>query len=344
MWIATTEKEILKPTAIALGNFDGVHRGHQRILEAILSTDNDRETEKLYPTAVSFYPHPREFFTGEKIQLLTPVVEKAKHLESLGIEQLVLLPFNRQLASLNPQQFVEEIIVKQLQAKKISVGEDFRFGYQRQGTARDLKAIAASYGIEVHINPLRQCRQEQGENVRISSSLIRQALQTGEIKQANSMLGRAYTLIGTVIKGQELGRTIGFPTANLQLPEDKFIPRYGVYSVKVTSFDKDEACLESVADSSLCNNQNIPLEDASNSMNNSPLKGVMNIGCRPTVDGNKVTVEVHLLDWSGDLYGQTLRVSLEQFLRPEQKFSSLDALKQQIAVDCETARYCLSSR
>lgn len=318
MWIAATAEQVLTPTAIALGNFDGIHRGHQKILQPILSAV-DREGEKrVHPTVVSFHPHPREFFTGEKIYLLTPIAEKAQLLERFGIEQLVLLPFDRELASLSPQQFVAEILVKQLQATQISVGEDFRFGYQRKGTVAELKAIASNFGIEVHVTSLYKCFDEGGDNVRISSSRIRQALTAGEVERAKFMLGRPYTLMGTVVQGQQLGRTIGFPTANLQLPPDKFLPRYGVYSVNVIV---DPACFGAI---------------------NSPLKGVMNIGRRPTVEGNSPTIEVHLLDWSGDLYGQTLTVSLESFLRPEQKFPSLEALKEQIAADCEAARYCLN--
>ncbi|MBE9168475.1 bifunctional riboflavin kinase/FAD synthetase [Pleurocapsales cyanobacterium LEGE 06147] len=318
MWIAAAAEKVLKPTAIALGNFDGIHRGHQKILQPILSAVDRQGEKRVYPTVVSFHPHPREFFTGEKIYLLTPITEKAKLLERLGIEQLVLLPFNQELAFLSPQQFVAEILVKQLQATQISVGEDFRFGYQRRGTVADLEAIASNFGIEVHVNSLYKCFEE-GESVRISSSRIRQALEAGKVKKAKFMLGRPYTLMGTVVQGQQLGRTIGFPTANLQLPPDKFLPRYGVYSVNVAI---DPTCFPT---------------------NDSPLKGVMNIGRRPTVEGSNPTVEVHLLDWSGDLYGRTLTVSLERFLRPEQKFSSLEALKKQIAADCEAARFCRSS-
>ena len=313
MRIVDSPEQILTPTAIALGNFDGIHRGHQKVLWPILERSDCQEAEYICPTVVSFYPHPREFFQGEKLKLLTPVKEKAYQLERLGIEQLVLLTFNRELASLSPQQFVEKILVKQLQATQISVGADFCFGFQRKGTATDLKAIASDFGIKVHINSLHkyQSPQPQAENIRISSSFIRQALEAGEIEQANSMLGRAYSLIGTVVKGQQLGRTIGFPTANLQLPPEKFLPRYGVYSVNVFLGENNDS--------------------------RSPIKGVMNIGYRPTVAGSAPTIEVHLLDWSGDLYHRTLTVNLERFLRPEQKFSSLEALKKQIAADCKAA-------
>ncbi len=273
------------------------------MLEPIIQLKSDRASP-IHPSVVSFSPHPREFFTGEKIKLLTPVDEKARQLDKLGIKQLVLLTFNRELAALSPREFVKQILVSQLQATHISVGEDFRFGNQRKGTATDLKNIATALGIEVFLNSLHKCLDNNGA-VRVSSSLIRQALTTGEVERANTMLARPYPLIGKVVMGSQLGRTIGFPTANLQLPPDKFLPRYGVYAVEV--------------------------------LLKPTVKGVMNIGCRPTVAGKNPTIEVHLLNWSGNLYGQTLTVNLKKFLRPEQKFSSIDALKQQITKDCQAA-------
>jgi riboflavin kinase / FMN adenylyltransferase len=304
--ITSLIEQIKTPTAIALGNFDGIHRGHQIVLQTILNQSLKQQGKIIFPAVVSFTPHPREFFTGEKIKLLTPVAEKAEQLSKMGIEQLILLPFNRDLANFSPQQFVEQVIVEQLQATQISVGSDFRFGYQRKGTAIDLKNIAANFGVEVYLNSLHQCQDKKNKSVRVSSSLIRQALLDGEIAAANAMLGRPYSLIGEVVTGQQLGRTIGFPTANLQLPPDKFLPRYGVYSVDVL-------------------------------LNQSVIQGVMNIGCRPTVAGEDPTIEVHLLDWSGNLYGKTLTVHLIKFLRPEQKFPSVEALKQQITKDCQAA-------
>jgi riboflavin kinase / FMN adenylyltransferase len=303
----TTTATLKTPTAIALGNFDGIHQGHQVVLQPILA----QQAPNIYASVVSFAPHPREFFTGQKLSLLTPKQEKADYLAKLGFQQLILIPFDRFLADLSPQDFVRQILVRQLDTKIVSVGEDFHFGYQRKGTARDLKEIAEQLGIKVYINSLHKCQNDRQQYVRVSSSLIRQALLTGEVKQANLMLGRSYTLVGQVVTGKQIGRTIGFPTANLQLPPDKFLPRYGVYAVKV-------------------------------SHNNSDFLGVMNIGCRPTVVGEFPTVEVHLLDWSGDLYNQTITVSLEAFLRPEQKFASLEDLKQQIDRDCQTAKKLLS--
>lgn len=304
MLLTSSVEQIKTPTAIALGNFDGIHQGHQLVLQAMINSLKSQPQPYIYPSVVSFTPHPREFFSGGKLQLLTPIPEKAKLLSSLGVEQLILLTFNQDMACLSPQDFVEQILVKQLQAKYISVGSDFRFGYQRQGTGEDLKNIAANFDITVCLNPLHQYQDSHHQTVRVSSSLIRKALEQGDMITANMMLGRAYSFTGTVVTGQQLGRTIGFPTANLQLPAVKFLPRYGVYSVEVM-------------------------------FKQAVIKGVMNLGCRPTVAGVAPTIEVHLLNWSGDLYNQTLEVNLLRFLRPEQKFANLEALKQQITKDCQ---------
>ncbi len=341
MWITSSLDIVLTPTAVALGNFDGLHRGHQRVIyptvnvsvasrgeisvrqsssvnsfpwETSTSASNPPEGEHCYSTVVTFHPHPQEFFTGKTKQLLTPHEEKVQQLKQLGVEQLVLLPFNHDLASLTPRQFVEEILIQQLHSRRISIGFDFQFGKNRSGTAIDLQKIAANYGVEVIIVPRYPC--EQGE--RISSSLIRQALQQGDIQRVQQLLGRPYQLVGPVVPGQQLGRTIGFPTANLQLPPDKFLPRYGVYAVWVQRPSQ-------------------PNTDFS------PQMGVMNIGCRPTVEGQQPTVEVHLLHWSGDLYDQNLSVELVEFLRPEQKFASVEQLKAQIELDCVKAREILNA-
>lgn len=312
MWVTSSLADVLTPTAIALGNFDGIHLGHQSVLRAILPPPIlPSDQTFLYPTVVTFHPHPKAFFTGENWKLLTPLAEKIDYLSALGIKQLVRLPFNARLAALSPQDFVQDILVDQLQARRISIGADFCFGYQRQGTALDLKAIAKTYDIDVTITPLLRGEIQLGD--RISSSRIRAALAIADLPAINQMLGRPYRLQGTVVLGQQLGRTLGFPTANLQLPPDKLLPRQGVYAVRVTrgkSFSEPETFG----------------------------LGVMNVGSRPTLAGQSVTVEVHLLDWSGDLYGQTLTVSLETFLRSEEKFPSLNALQSQIMQDCQQAR------
>ncbi|MEM8614502.1 MAG: bifunctional riboflavin kinase/FAD synthetase [Cyanobacteria bacterium P01_H01_bin.105] len=345
MWITSSPTSARKPTKIALGNFDGVHLGHQRVIEPVLTrrgglpslilaedmclqtaaasgysdlpgsaTAINGKTSAAnineWASVVTFFPHPKEFFSGQSRPLLTPLEEKSRQLACLGVDQLVLLPFNAMLARLDAATFVEQVLIRDLQATHISVGSDFHFGKGRGGNAELLCAIATQHNIPVTVVPLQN--DDEG---RVSSSRIRQALTDGELTKANQLLGRSYTLAGQVTAGKQLGRTIGFPTANLKLPSDKFIPRQGVYSVKVFGILPDQ--------------KSIP--------------GVMNIGNRPTVAGQDLSVEVHLLAWEGDLYGETLTVSLETFIRPEQKFESLDALKQQIAQDCDTARAALQS-
>ncbi|MDX2099537.1 MAG: bifunctional riboflavin kinase/FAD synthetase [Leptolyngbyaceae cyanobacterium bins.59] len=318
MWVTSSLSTALTPTAVALGNFDGVHRGHRRVIEPVLAQSHSGP-ESLKVTVVTFDPHPREFFTGQTRPLITPLPEKVLQLKRLGIEQLVLLPFNQELSDLSPREFVEQVLLEQLQARHISVGSDFCFGYQRSGTAADLQKLAGEFGIQVTIVPLQLI---QGE--RISSSAIREALDQGDLKRVNRLLGRPYSLTGEVVKGQQLGRTLGFPTANLKVSEEKLVPRSGVYCVRVSVSDSREP-------------------EANPSPPTSPnlLPGVMNIGYRPTIEGVGRTIEIHLLDWGGDLYGQTLTVLMEEFLRPEQKFASLEDLKAQIQVDCETARMIL---
>ncbi|MEM9137545.1 MAG: bifunctional riboflavin kinase/FAD synthetase [Cyanobacteria bacterium P01_F01_bin.42] len=305
MWIASSLEQVLTPAAIALGNFDGLHLGHQEVIRALPSQPG----QAFYRTVLAFNPHPREFFSGRPQSLLTPMQEKIALLESAGVDQLLLLPFNRALAALNPEEFFREILVESLRARHISVGFNFQFGRDRTGTTDDLVRLGEKYGVPVQILTAQTVDCD-----RVSSSSIKAALESGDVALANQLLGRSYTLSGMVVKGQQLGRTIGFPTANLQVPEQKFLPRRGVYRVQVRQENSEKI-----------------------------LNGVMNIGCRPTVDGQNSSIEVHVFDWSEDLYGQTLTVFLAEFLRPEQKFGSLAELQAQIQLDCDTARSQLTS-
>ena len=337
MWITSSLATAITPTAIALGNFDGIHLGHQAVIRQVLPspslhpeepsnlipplqglslrTDLSIASEGLsdlvratgpIPTVMTFYPHPQEFFSGQTLRLLTPLPEKASQISRLGIGQLVLLPFNQALADLSPEVFVETLLVGHLQAQRISVGQDFCFGKNRQGSVTQLRELAQAHGVRVDIAPLACLGTE-----RISSSRIRSALSQGDLATAQALLGRPYRLTGRVVKGQQLGRTLGFPTANLDLPGDKFLPAYGVYSVWVEGLNPSSP---------------------------EALPGVMNLGLRPTVHGTHPTAEVHLLDWSGaEFYGQTLQVVLAHYLRPEQKFPSLEVLKHQIQEDCRQA-------
>ena len=294
---------VVDRTSIALGNFDGIHKGHQQVIQPIFHHSH------LIPTLVTFTPHPEEFFTGTKKQLLTPIPEKCQILETLGIKQLILLPFDRELAHLSPEKFVKKILIKYLKAKFISVGEDFRFGYQRQGNVEYLQILAHENNIQVSITSEQNLLINQ-KLLRISSSYIRESLSLGKSELAQEMLGREYCIIGTVIEGKKLGRTIGFPTANIAVTHEKFLPKMGVYAVKID-------------------------------LDNKELLGVMNIGNKPTVDGKNISIEVHIFDFNDNLYGENLKIKLIKFLRPEQKFSSLEELKHHIQLDCQKARSIL---
>ncbi len=327
---------------VALGNFDGVHLGHQQVicptvaggpdprldlasLEYVwgigpgISGWSDRQpdtpTSDRFPeptsplaTVVTFYPHPQEFFSGAPRPWLTPLGEKALLLKALGVEQLVLLPFRAALAHLTPGEFVEQVLLRGLQAQSIHVGADFRFGRDRAGTVDTLAALAP--GVAVTQVPLLAAGGD-----RISSSRIRQALWAGDLATTRQLLGRPFAIAGRVVPGQQLGRKLGFPTANLALWPDKVLPRNGVYAVWV---------------------RGIPGQG-------DPQPGVMNLGVRPTVDGQRQTLEVHLLGWQGTLYGATLTVTLEAFLRPEHRFDSITALQAQIHQDCHQAAALLLS-
>ncbi len=371
MWVTSSLSKVQTPTVVALGNFDGVHRGHQQVIHTLTSgaaapqnlqvRDVDLNGAVLQgipmvrgysdrsaflfdpyewpdlprvapppsldrcPTVVTFYPHPREFFSGRAQPWLTPLEEKAALLRALGVMQLVLLPFNPELAALSPQAFVEKVLIERLQAQHISVGANFQFGHRRAGNVDDLTTLAAAHGVTVSVMPLRQTGDgspaQQGSDHRISSSRIRTALtadhlNTGKLAEVKTLLGRHYHITGRVVKGQQLGRQLGFPTANLRLPVDKFLPSNGVYGVQVYGLPDR------------------PPEVAQ--------PGVMNLGNRPTVAGQHQTLEVHVLNWQGDLYGRTLTVALVEFLRPEQRFDALTDLKAQIQRDCERATSLLT--
>lgn len=313
VWSTSSLDQALKPAAVALGNFDGLHLGHQTVINALSLADHPG----CYRTVLAFNPHPREYFSGQLQQLLTPGPEKVHWLEKMQVDQLLLLPFNAELANLSPEAFFRNILVEGLQTRQISAGFNFHFGRDRSGTPQDLVALGKTYGIPVNILSAQNLESDHLspiEDQRISSSRIKNALENGDIHLANKLLGRRYTLEGKVVKGQQLGRTIGFPTANLDLSPAKFLPRLGVYRVQIQR-QGDET----------------------------KWSGVMNIGYRPTVNGRELRVEVHLFDWSGDLYGQTLTVCFADFLRPEQKFNSIEDLQAQIQRDCDTARAQLTS-
>ncbi|MFZ9849116.1 MAG: bifunctional riboflavin kinase/FAD synthetase [Vulcanococcus sp.] len=304
------------PTAIALGSFDGLHEGHRRVIAAAVAGAADL-VPTLVPTVVSFWPHPREVLFGETRLRLDLPSEKLHLLQPLGIEQLVLVPFTPELAALSPQAFVEQVLVAQLRAARVAVGENFRFGAGRSGDTASLRELGARHGIGVEVLTMHT---DGGE--RLSSSRIRQALAAGQLREAGRLLGRPYRFGGRVVSGRGLGRQLGWPTANLQVDGRKFLPLEGVYAARVW------------------------LDGAAGDPSGlaAPLPAVMNLGPQPTVDPTAPSaVEVHLLDQRLDLQGRELLVEPVALLRRQQRFSDLEALVAQIAADAAQASALLAS-
>jgi riboflavin kinase/FMN adenylyltransferase len=289
-----------KKTILTLGTFDGVHLGHRKILEKLTQNTEEDKYESL---VLTFYPHPKMVLQGEsEVKILNTIREKIDLLASIGIQNLVIHPFDETFSQLTAEEFVKTVLVDQFHIQKIIIGHDHRFGKNRTANIDDLIAFGEKYDFEVE-----QISVQEIEDVSISSTKIRTALTEGNITLANDYLGYEYFLTGIVTKGKQLGRTIGIPTANLQIEEnDKLIPSNGVYVVK-------------------------------SSINKKTVFGMMNIGFNPTVSGNKLSVEVHYFDFDGDLYDQEIRVSILKYLRSEQKFGSVALLKAQLEKDKESS-------
>ena len=289
-----------KPTIVTIGTFDGVHLGHQKIVAQITKNADDLNCESL---VLTFFPHPRMVLQeSTEMKQLNTLNEKIALLDNLGIENLVVHPFDKEFSRLTAEKFVKKVLVDVFKIKKIIIGHDHRFGRNRTATIDDLINFGETYGFEVE-----QISAEEINEVSISSTKIRNALLEGNIELATNYLGYDYSLTGIIFKGKQLGRTIGYPTANITIEEDyKLIPNNGVYIAKSV-------------------------------LNGKTVFGMMNIGTRPTVDGTKQTIEINFFDFKQDLYGQKITISLLHRMRSEQKFESIDALKNQLGKDKKTA-------
>ncbi|MGC1149620.1 bifunctional riboflavin kinase/FAD synthetase [Pantoea agglomerans] len=285
---------------LTIGNFDGVHRGHQALMSRLCEEGRKRN---LPVVVMVFEPQPLELFAGDKAPArLTRLREKLRYMAEAGVDKVLCVRFDRRFAALSAQRFISDLLVEKLDVKYLAVGDDFRFGAGRQGDFLLLQKAGAEYGFEV-VSTETFC--DGGK--RISSTAVRQALAVDDLALAQSLLGHPFTISGRVVHGDALGRTLGFPTANLPLRRS-VSPVKGVYAVEVRGLTPE------------------------------PLPGVANIGTRPTVKGLRQQLEVHLLDINMDLYGRHIDVVLKQKIRNEQRFSSLEALKEQIANDVVTAR------
>ncbi|MFH0256087.1 bifunctional riboflavin kinase/FAD synthetase [Vibrio rumoiensis] len=298
---------------LSIGNFDGVHLGHQQVLKQLCE---QAETLGLPSVVMTFEPQPMEFFAKQAAPArLTRLRDKFAQLSKCKIDRLLCVNFNQKFANLSPEDFISELLVNKLGVKFLVVGDDFCFGKNRQGSFSDLQKAADKYGFHV-VNTQSFCMpaniaEQVDSPVRVSSTAIRQALACDELAAAATMLGRDYSINGRVSHGRKLGRTIGFPTANIPLKRN-VSPVSGVYVVKVVGAD-----------------------------DNAVIGGVANVGNRPTVNGIRQQLEVHLFDFKQNLYGKQLEVILLHKIRDEQKFDSFDLLKQQIELDAQVARVWL---
>jgi len=294
-----------KPAAVTIGSFDGVHLGHRKVLNDLKSIAKKNDEASV---VISFEPHPRLFFNPDSdMKLLTTTPEKVDLLAQQGIDYLILQKFDKNFANQSPETYIKNLVEK-LNMKELLIGYDHRFGKNREGNFEMIQSMEDQFGYKTHkINPLLI------DNEEVSSTKIRQALQEGDIDKANKLLGYTYFISGKVIAGNQLGRQLGFPTANIDFDfSKKIFPKQGVYVVK-----------------SIIDNQ--------------PVYGMMNLGLRPTINGQKLIMEVHFFDFNKDIYGQNIRVSFLKRLRNEQKFDSLDALKKQLKIDAARSQDFISS-
>ena len=283
-------------TILTIGTFDGVHLGHQKVLEKLTNTAIENNLES---TVLTFFPHPRTILNPDKpLKLINSVQERTDLLKRSKINNLIIHPFDKSFSELDPEKYVAEVLVKKLKAKIILIGYDHKFGKNRTADISDLKEYGEKYGFKVI-----EIKAEEISNIAISSTKIRKAISEGNISTAKKYLGYDFSLSGRIVHGKSIGRTLGFPTANIKVKEEyKLHPKNGVYLI------------ESI-------------------INKKQVFGMMNIGIKPTLDKSSKTIEVNFFEFEGDLYNTKITVSIKQFIRKEIKFDSLELLKSQIQKD-----------
>ena len=286
----------INKTILTIGTFDGVHLGHQKVLERLT---NSAKENKLESTVLTFFPHPRTILNPNKpLKLINSVKERTKLLNRSKVDNLIIHPFDKNFSELDPEKYVFEILVKKLKAKIILIGYDHKFGKNRTADITDLKIYGKKYGFKVI-----EIKAKEISNIAISSTKIRKAISEGNISTVKKYLGYDFSLSGKIVHGKSIGRTLGFPTANIEVKEEyKLLPKNGVYLIQ--SF-----------------------------INHNKYFGMMNIGIKPTIKESSKTIEVNFFDFEGDLYHKNIEVNIKKFIRDEIKFDSLELLKSQIQKD-----------
>lgn len=289
----------LSNAVVTSGIFDGVHKGHQKILTHLAETAKQINGESV---VITFWPHPKKVLqpANTDIKTITTLEEKIKLMEENYIDHFLIIPFTKAFSEISSSEFVNEILINCIGTKHLIIGYDHKFGKNREGGFDYLKSHASLFGFQVEEIP-----RQDIDNLAVSSTLIRKSLLDGNVKDASNYLGRHYSIEGTVVKGKQLGQTIGYPTANIVLNDpDKLVPKDGIYAVEVAH-------------------------------KNNLFKGMMSIGFNPTVDGTARTIEVNIFDFNSSIYGDQLIVYFVDYLRAEEKFNSLDALIEQLHKDKE---------
>ena len=305
------EFEAIPNACVTIGTFDGVHIGHQKIISRLQEVAAQHGGETVILT---FFPHPRMILhpDDQNIKLISTLNEKAEKLAEHGIDHLIITPFTRDFSNLSPEEYIREILVNKIGIKQIVIGYDHRFGKDRKGGLEELQHFSADFNYMVEEIP-----EQDINDVAVSSTKIRNAILSGDVQTANDFLGYPFQLSGKVIKGDQIGRTLGFPTANLFIEESyKLIPSDGIYAVHIEVMNDYE-----------------PAEQ---------FAGMAYIGDRPTINGMSRNIEVNIFDFNKDIYGRMIRIQFLKFLRGDQKFNSLDELKEQLKRDEEAARKFLS--
>lgn len=301
---AASDYKLLSNSVVTIGTYDGVHIGHKKIINRLV---NIAKQEGLQAVVLTFFPHPRMVVQSDtKIKMLNTIDEKNKLLEQQGIDHLVIKKFTKDFSRLSAQEYVRKVLVETLHVKHIIIGYDHHFGRNRTANIHDLKAFGEIYDFKV-----TEILAQEIDEVTISSTKIRQALNSGDVKTANTFLGYNFMISGTVVKGKGIGKTLNFPTANIRISESyKLIPKHGVYVVKTRIL-------------------------------NTTVFGMMNIGVNPTVNGKLRSIEIHFFDFSQDIYGVYLEIEILKRLREEQKFDSLAELEKQLLKDAVVSKQFL---